>query len=178
MILDGGATNIGIESTVLDMTTDKAVILRPGWITEESIAGIIGPIEHASSKEELQRSPGTRYRHYSPRTRVVLIEHGSSQSIERLSKEYLRNCSVGLIGHTPVDVNDTKFHAIYLKNSAPDYARSIYAALRELDEKNTDVILVEGISEEGEGAAVMDRIRRAASEVAEKETGARSQESE
>jgi len=165
MILDGGATNIGIESTVLDMTTDIAVILRPGWITEESLGRIIGPIEHASTGEELRRSPGTRYRHYSPRARVVLIEQGSSPSIERLAKENLKHGSVGLIGHTPVDVGDKNFYAIYLKNSAADYARSIYAALRELDEKNTGVILVEGISEQGEGLAVMDRLRRAANEI-------------
>jgi L-threonylcarbamoyladenylate synthase len=165
MILDGGATNIGVESTVLDMTTDRCVILRPGWITEESLAGIIGPVERASSKEVLRRSPGTRYRHYSPRARVILIEHGSRQSIEQLSKEHLRKGSVGLIGHTSVDVQDTKFHAIHLENSAGDYARSIYAALRELDEKNPGAILVEGISDEGEGAAVMDRLRRAATEV-------------
>ena len=164
MILDGGPTNIGIESTVIDMTTDTARILRPGWITEESLAGVIGPIERASSKEEMRRSPGTRYRHYSPRARVVLIEQGSSLSIEQLTKEYLTQGSVGLIGHTPVDVSDKNFHAIYLENSATDYARSIYGALRELDEKNASVILVEGISEEGEGTAVMDRLRRAASE--------------
>jgi L-threonylcarbamoyladenylate synthase len=164
MILDGGATKIGIESTVLDMTAETAVILRPGWITEESLAAITGPIERASSREELRRSPGTRYRHYSPRARVVLVEQSSSQSIERLMKEHLRNGPVGLIGHTPLDVNDAKLYQIRLENSARDYARSIYAALRELDEKKPCVILVEAISEEGEGAAVMDRLRRAASE--------------
>jgi L-threonylcarbamoyladenylate synthase len=165
MILDGGATSIGIESTVLDMTTDRAIILRPGWVTEESLASVIGPTSRAASREDLRRSPGTRYRHYSPRARVILIEQRSSQSIEQLLRTYLERGTVGLIGHTPVDVDDAKLHAIRLESNAYDYARSIYAALRELDEKNPDVILVEGISEGGEGRAVMDRLRRAASEV-------------
>ncbi|HVG21856.1 MAG TPA: L-threonylcarbamoyladenylate synthase, partial [Blastocatellia bacterium] len=66
MIIDGGPTDIGVESTVLDMTADPPVILRPGWITEESLASVIGPTGRAASLEELRRSPGTRHRHYSP----------------------------------------------------------------------------------------------------------------
>jgi L-threonylcarbamoyladenylate synthase len=165
MILDGGATRIGIESTVVDMTTDTAVILRPGWITEADLAGVIGPTRRAVSQEETHRSPGTRYRHYSPRARVVLIEQGSSQSIERLSRKYLEQGPVGFIGHTRIDVKDPKLYTINFEGSAGDYGRSIYAALRELDDKNPRVILVEGISESGEGAAVMERLRRAASEI-------------
>jgi L-threonylcarbamoyladenylate synthase len=113
----------------------------------------------------LQRSPGTRYRHYSPRARVILVEQGSSPSVEQLLRAHLERGTVGLIGHSPVDVDDPRLYRIRLGGDAYDYARSIYAALRELDEKNPDVILVEGISEGGEGAAVMDRLRRAASEV-------------
>lgn len=165
MILDGGATNIGIESAVLDMTTDPPMILRPGWITEETLADAVGTTERAVSQEDLYRSPGTRYRHYSPRAPVVLIEQSSCQSIEQLSRKYLEQGSVGLIGHTPVNVNDPNLYAIKLESSAYDYARSIYAALRELDEKDARVILIEGISESGEGAGVMDRLRRAASEI-------------
>ena len=165
MILDGGETSIGIESTVLDMTTDTAMILRPGWITEDRLAGVIGPTMRAVSPQELHRSPGTRYRHYSPRARVVLIERGSPESVERLTREYLEQGAVGFIGHTRINVEDPKLYAINLESSADDYARSIYAALRELDDKNPRVILVEGISGRGEGAAVMDRLRRAASEI-------------
>jgi L-threonylcarbamoyladenylate synthase len=164
MILDGGRTRIGIESTVLDMTTERALILRPGWITYDALSSVIGPIEGAGSQEEMRRSPGTRYRHYSPRARLLLFEQGSRQSIEQVLRECLKLGSVGLIGHTQVNLSDPKLHVIYLENSASAYARSIYAALRELDEKNVSVILAEGISEAGEGAAVMDRLRRAASE--------------
>jgi L-threonylcarbamoyladenylate synthase len=165
MILDGGTTNIGIESTVLDLTTDPPMILRPGWITQEMLSEVIGPIERGASAEDLRRSPGTRHRHYSPQARVILIEHGSVDSIERVCKEQLKTGGVGFAGHSSVEIDDPKFCAIRLGSSAKDYAHSIYATLRQLDKKNPCVIIVEGISEAGEGAAVMDRLRRAASAI-------------
>jgi L-threonylcarbamoyladenylate synthase len=164
MILDGGATTIGIESTVIDLTAEVPMILRPGWITRDQLAETIGLVERATSPVALQRSPGTRYRHYSPRARVILIEPHSSPLIEALCRDYLQAASTGFIGHTPLHMDAPGFHAISLDNSTEDYARRIYAALRELDERGVSVIVVEGISETGEGAAVMDRLRRAASE--------------
>jgi L-threonylcarbamoyladenylate synthase len=164
MILDGGATNIGVESTVLDMTSEPPVILRPGWVTREQLMETIGRVDVVATGEELKRSPGTRHRHYSPRARVALVENWSSESVEQLCEDFLQDGSVGFIGHSRVAIDNPKFTAILLENAADEYARSIYAALRELDERGVNVIVLEGISEEGEGAAVMDRLRRAASE--------------
>jgi L-threonylcarbamoyladenylate synthase len=163
MILDGGSTKIGIESTVLDVTTDPPMILRPGWVTKEMLGEAIGPLKHSASDEELRRSPGTLHRHYSPRAQVILIEHGSRDLIEQACKDHLENGAVCFIGYTPVDLDNTSFFSIRLGPGADDYAHSIYAALREADSKNPRAIIVEGISEAGEGAAVMDRLRRAAS---------------
>lgn len=164
LILDGGATSIGIESTVLDLTTEPPMILRPGAITREMLRQVIGSVGQSTSGEELRRSPGTRHRHYSPRARVLLIERGSPESIERICREKLKEGAVGFIGHTPVAIDDANFFFIELGSIADDYARAIYGALRELDQKSPRVIVVEGISEHGKGAAVMDRLRRAASE--------------
>jgi L-threonylcarbamoyladenylate synthase len=166
LVLDGGATNIGIESTVLDMTGDPPVILRPGWITHEMLSQVIGPVENAASDEQLRRSPGTRYRHYSPVSEVIVVEHGSSpRLIERVCRDRLKHGAVGFIGHTRIDIEDPNFKTIILKESPDDYARRIYSALRVMDEQRMSAIIVEGISEAGEGAAVMDRLRRAASEI-------------
>jgi L-threonylcarbamoyladenylate synthase len=164
MILDGGATNIGIESTVLDVTTDVAVVLRPGWITEAQIAAVTGAVTRAQSLDALRRSPGTRYRHYSPRARVVLVEQTTRDLLERLCNEHLESATVGFIGHTPLAIGDEKFHALILRNDPADYAARLYAALREMDERGATVVVVEGIADAGEGVAVMDRLRRAASE--------------
>lgn len=170
MILDGGATNIGIESTVLDMTADPPVILRPGWVTPEKLARVIGEVGQARASRQLRRSPGTRHRHYSPRARVVLIEQGSRPFIHSFCTELLKTGGVGFIGHTAVDIDDASFSAARLGNSAADYAASIYSALRELDRLGPLTIVVEAIAENGAGesgeiAAVMERLRRAASEI-------------
>jgi L-threonylcarbamoyladenylate synthase len=165
MIIDGGPTDIGIESTVLDLTGPAPVILRPGWITEEQIARVTGAVAPAASLAELGRSPGTRYRHYSPRARVVLVEAGSQARPEEVCKDNLKTATVGFIGHTPPAIDDARFHATILRADPADYASKIYSALREMDERGARVVVVEGIPEAGEGAAVMDRLRRAASVV-------------
>jgi L-threonylcarbamoyladenylate synthase len=164
LILDGGSTNIGIESTVLDLTSDPPVILRPGWITQEMLSEVIGPVGRPASEEEVRRSPGTRHKHYRPGARVVLIEHGSPELLERTCREHLKHGSVTFIGHTPLEIDDPSFSSIRLGNYAGEYARSIYAALRDADQRKPRVIVVEGIGDAGEGEAVMDRLRRAASE--------------
>jgi L-threonylcarbamoyladenylate synthase len=165
LILDGGETRIGIESTVLDVTGDVPVILRPGFVTREMLEAVIGPVREAHSEHELKRSPGTRYRHYSPRARVVLIEQATADSLKQVCEDLLIAGAVGLIHHTPLRFGDVNLSAIQFADSAEDYARRIYGALRELDEKKPLTIVVEGIKETGEGAAVMDRLRRAASEI-------------
>ena len=165
MILDGGTTTIGVESTVLDMTTDPPLILRPGWITREQLASSVGRIEIAASDEESKRSPGTRHRHYSPRVPVILIEQAAPDSLGEVLREQLKNGKVGFIGHSLAGFDDPRLLAITLRNDAEDYARSIYAALREVEDQGAQVVVVEGIRDKGEGAAVMDRLRRAASEI-------------
>jgi L-threonylcarbamoyladenylate synthase len=167
MIIDGGATNIGIESTVVDLTAVPPVILRPGWVTRELLIETVGQVSAPATAEELRRSPGTRHRHYTPRARVILVEQSSPAALARLSKDHLKNGAVGFIGSSRIDIDDPEFYAINLEGSATAYARSIYGALRELDRKGARVIVIEAINENREGAAVMDRLRRAASEIIE-----------
>jgi L-threonylcarbamoyladenylate synthase len=178
MILDGGTTNIGIESTVLDVTKDTPVILRPGWVTREKLEEVIGPVASAASERELSRSPGTRYRHYSPRARVLLIENAAPEFLRQVIASNLADGPVGFIGHSRVDIHHPQFHGVSLHDSPQEYAQTIYAALRELDEQRPRVIIVEGISASGEGAAVMDRLRRAASEILRGGANAGAQETE
>jgi L-threonylcarbamoyladenylate synthase len=91
------------------------------------------------------------------------VENALTESVEQLCNDLLQEGTVGFIGHSRVAIDNPKLTAIVLENTADEYARSIYSALRELDERGVNVIVVEGISQEGEGAAVMDRLRRAAS---------------
>ncbi len=164
LILDGGTTNIGIESTVVDLTNDPPLILRPGWITRDMLSGVIGSVEYGTSAEELRHSPGTRHRHYSPRAKMTLVEPGSPpELIERVCRERLQHGPVGLIGYTRVNIDNPNFKNIVLKEDPAEYAHRIYSAFRSMDEQLVREIIVEGISDSGEGAAVMDRLRRAAS---------------
>jgi L-threonylcarbamoyladenylate synthase len=165
LILDGGSTTIGIESTVIDMTADPPVILRPGWVTRDAISHAIGPLRSAASRAELMASPGTRHQHYSPRARVVLIQRGSADFIRHTCHSYLKLGPVGYLGHTLTGISDPAFTEIVIGPSSRDYAGCIYSSIRLLDESNPDVIVIEGIELGGEGEAVMDRLRRAASEI-------------
>ena len=163
LILDGGNTQIGIESTVLDVTISPPAILRPGWITREMLSEIIGTVDVTSADEDLRRSPGTRHQHYSPRAPVILVEQASPELLERVCRDQLKQGSIVFIGHTPLRINDPSFSEICLGLHAGDYAHSIYAALRDADKKDPHAIVVEGIGDTGEGLAVMDRLRRASS---------------
>ena len=165
MVIDGGRTEIGVESTVLDVTQEPPVILRPGWITRGQLEAILGRVEASACNEKRRRSPGTRHRHYTPTAPVILTESVSPDSIRRLVSEKLGNGPTGFVGSAPMEIDRAGFHPVRLPPTAGDYARAIYAALRELDEIGVRVIVVQGISDEGEGAAVMDRLRRAASEI-------------
>jgi L-threonylcarbamoyladenylate synthase len=113
----------------------------------------------------LSRSPGTRHRHYSPRARVILLEQSDPPFIHSFCTGLLKSGRVAFLGHTRVDIESPDFSSIILENDPRDYARSIYRALRALDASGPETIVVEGIGEAGEGAAVMDRLRRAASEI-------------
>jgi L-threonylcarbamoyladenylate synthase len=163
LILDGGETKIGIESTVVDMTTDPPVILRPGWITKDAMKSVIGHVENLASEDGLRRSPGTRHRHYSPRAKVILIGPEQNHLLEQVCAEQLNKGAVGFIGHSRLSIKNDNFYPIYLDENAEHYAHSIYRALREVDSKNPEVIVVEGIGDDGVGVGVMDRLRRAAS---------------
>jgi L-threonylcarbamoyladenylate synthase len=164
LILDAGPTCVGLESTVLDITCSPPVILRPGGITREAIEAIIGRLQQATSLEQRRRSPGTRYRHYSPRARVLLLEEAQTEMLQTAVTEALqRSERVGCLlyrlepGDLPPSVVVTR-----VGGSVGDYAQGLFSALRALDKLELDVIVVEGVQEKGLGVAVMDRLRRAA----------------
>lgn len=164
LILDAGPTCIGLESTVLDATCSPPVILRPGGVTQEAIEAVIGPMQEATNPEQRRRSPGTRYRHYSPRARVLLLEEAETGLLQTAVTAALqRNERVGCLLHR-LETGDLppSVRVARVGGSVEDYAQRLFAALRALDTLNLDLIVVEGIPAQGLGVAVMDRLRRAA----------------
>ncbi|MGB9635786.1 MAG: L-threonylcarbamoyladenylate synthase [Thermoplasmata archaeon] len=169
-IIDAGSTVIGLESTVVSLLEEVPVLLRPGAVTPEMLREVIGEIEiHPVAKAEIEfeqvLSPGMKYRHYSPDAKVVLVEKQASQSIfeifNRFRKKGTKVCLL-LFKDSGGREKDVYCGSDGTKES---YARNLFRLLRDFDRKGYEVIVVEGVDEEGIGLAIMNRLRKAASEI-------------
>lgn len=175
LILDGGACLVGVESTVVDGLCDPPMLLRPGGVSLEDIQKHGGPEwEHVivakktAGKLEPVRTPGMKYRHYSPTARVVLfVDCGDGKSAvsrylagSHAKCALLRGAKFALAAEMGIEATE-----ISIGDTAADMARSLFRALRDADDKDVDVILVEGVEEQGDGLAVMNRLTKAASEI-------------
>lgn len=160
-ILDGGQSEVGIESTILDLSriaTHGAVLLRPGHVSAERIAEIIGVAPHLPDATA-PRASGTLDSHYAPATPVALI--GLDQLPATLQRLAVAGRRVALLRHS-VPVSALAIAQIELPATAGGYAHDLYAALRAMDAVQADLILVEAPPAGGEWQGVNDRLRRAA----------------
>jgi len=160
MVLDGGPCQVGVESTIVDVTSDTPSILRPGGATREQIEAILGtPVEvHASSAI---RVPGQHPSHYAPRARVVLVP--PEEIITAAAAAAARGERVGVL--LPADATEmpTSVHAVVtVPGTAAGHARALYGVLRDLDEQGCDLILASLPEETGLGLAIANRLQRAA----------------
>ncbi len=149
-ILQGEPAEIGLESTVVDCTCDVPLVLRPGAVSLEELQRIVpGTRLYQPPMHEPARSPGIRHRHYSPRGRVEVLDAETAASGRR-----------AFIGLVPPDGG---FEITRTCGSIGEYARELYEFFRECDRRGIELIVCEPVPETGLGAALMDRIRRAAS---------------
>ncbi|KAK9447594.1 DHBP synthase RibB-like alpha/beta domain-containing protein [Limtongia smithiae] len=179
---DGSACDVGVESTVVDGTVFPPAVLRPGGVSVEQIreAGgdawknvIFGSADAAAS--QTVRTPGMKYRHYSPRARVVLIVGPDADATAQayiLSEKALGKVAVlparGFnVPSWPSAAQGRIACVMPLGIAGPDIARNLFAHLRDADDAGVDTIVVEGVDENDEGAAIMNRLRKAASEIYE-----------
>lgn len=153
-ILQGGRTNAGVESTVVDCTSTPPTVLRPGAISVEVLREVVGPVRTEADEEEQTtvRSPGTRHRHYAPRATVVLVE-GPSEATPGAKAAY-----IGLERPETAE----SFGLVQTVDSLEAYARELFHFFRECDGQGLAVIHAQVVSEEGLGRALNDRLRRAA----------------
>jgi L-threonylcarbamoyladenylate synthase len=155
-VLDGGPCEVGIESTVLDLSGQRARILRPGGISKAQIEAVLGgDVEAGQVVSALAApavSPGQQAVHYAPQTPAYRYEREQAGRVPRLR--------VGVMALSPADVLGEG--PVVAMPAEPDaYARRLYAALRELDALQLEGIYIEMPPDEPEWAAVRDRIRRA-----------------
>ncbi|MFC4410678.1 L-threonylcarbamoyladenylate synthase [Chungangia koreensis] len=167
LILNGGATGIGVESTVLDVTTATPVILRPGGVTKEMLEEIIGPVEDSIpfgvGEKEAPRAPGMKYQHYAPDSPVYLIEQNYENIEQAISELHNDGKKVAFIGPDAfLDTGADWFFSTGSLEDLSEFTKSLYAALRACDDTEADVILATATKREGVGAAIMNRLEKAA----------------
>ncbi len=175
LILDGGSCQVGLESTVLDLTGGAPTILRPGGITKEMIEGVLGrEIQVAGSvlrplrADEKALSPGMRYKHYAPTGTVTLVE-GEEEAVTRLMRERCtadlqagrKSCVLCFTEHMDC-FSDCNPHDIGSRADDREVAHRLFDILRRLDQEGMETIYSEVIPPEGVGLAVMNRLGRAA----------------
>jgi len=158
-ILDGGSSQVGIESTILDMSrlaTHGPVLLRPGHISAQQIADVIG-IMPRQPDQAAPRASGTLESHYAPKAPVALLPTGDIE--KTLAELKLRGRSAALIHYTPFVLSQPN---VTLPAEPKGYAYGVYAALRSMDQQQVELILVEAPPTGDAWLGVNDRLRRAA----------------
>jgi L-threonylcarbamoyladenylate synthase len=159
LILDGGPCEVGIESTVLDLSVSPAQILRPGMIHAESLSAVVGDLNaRAEGSGQALRSPGLLLRHYSPRAKLLIWRPGEVPPRE-LGVEPNR---VHLLAHTSGPVSAGFAQVCIMPREPAAFAKALYAELHRADEAGAKLILVQAVPDEPEWQGIADRLRRAA----------------
>jgi L-threonylcarbamoyladenylate synthase len=152
MVLDGGPATVGIESTVLSLAGEEAVLLRPGMVTQQQIEEMIGPVRAITSAGDASHpSPGMHRRHYSPATPLILIEGAKLPTTGRGAYLWMRQPAGAARSFRMPDDPDA-------------YAASLYATLHQADAGHWDWIAVEKPPQDPAWAAILDRLERAAAQ--------------
>lgn len=173
MILDGGPVGIGLESTIVDLSEDIPMILRPGYITQQMLAEVIGQVEVdpgliAADSDVKPKAPGMKYRHYAPKANLIIIK-GETQAVVDKINELTAECAkegkkVGIIG---TDETISCYQAAVIKSigsreDEDSIARHLYGILRDYDEMDVDCIFSESFATPRIGQAIMNRLLKAA----------------
>lgn len=170
VIINGGNCDVGVESTVIDLSGDAAIIYRPGGVTEKQISKLIGEVKTVASvgKDEKVKSPGLKYKHYSPDAEVIVLS-GSVEEVEECVKLASKERKVGLLAFDQIEEAvlkdlDTDVCIISMGDmrAAEEAARNLFKALREMDLNGVGIIFAPEIPDSGLWAAVRNRLYRAA----------------
>lgn len=176
MIIDGGDTKFGLESTIIDVSGDVPTILRPGAITKEMIEDVIGYIEtDPAIRGELvkaaPKAPGMKYKHYSPNAQVVLVKGECEKVVEHINTLTKEKKLQGLkTGVMTTDENEKMYNADVVislgkRKDTKQIASNLFKTLREFDDYSVDIVYSEVFSECGEGMAIMNRLKKAAGNI-------------
>ena len=178
LIVDGGQAQVGIESTVLDLTVQPVRVLRPGMIHAESLEAVLGEGEvpqavvsgqgqsatpTAGLPAEPLRSPGQLLRHYAPRARLVVLSWHDERDLEtQIARLNFAPADCQIVAHARIPLGPAFGGVTVIPHDAEAFARALYAELHRCDETGAGLIVVEALPEGPEWRAIGDRLRRAA----------------
>ena len=166
-IIDGGAVEIGLESTVVKVEEGIVYILRPGKVTKEQIEALGLTVEVQKQvlgkceKDEVVMSPGMKYKHYAPDTKCMLVYSQDEEKLVQKIKELIKDKNVVVLAKTK---NLEKYdvpNKIAIGNTLEEIGRNIFTILRKVDSYDVDLVIVEGVAPKGMGLAIMNRLIRA-----------------
>ena len=169
-IIDGGGCNVGVESTIVDFTGERPVILRPGGVTYDDFKaqGIDVEIDknilQSIAPDEVPKCPGMKYKHYAPNAEVTVVE-GEKNAVQKKIKELLNETNGKIAGVLTMYGADYD-NAVILSagNTNKEYAKNLFSALREFDELGVEVVFAEFSEKDGYGLAVKNRLYKAAAQ--------------
>jgi L-threonylcarbamoyladenylate synthase len=165
LIVDGGQSQVGIESTVLDLTVSPPQILRPGMIHAESLAAVVGNIQHPTSNIQHPnlKSPGLLEKHYSPKAKLLVLNWKDDADLRFQLSTFSRQPSTCfIIAHTQIPSGKNFADVSVMPHDAEAFARALYAELHRCDASGAKTIIVEEPPETPEWSGIVDRLRRAA----------------
>ena len=169
MILDGGACEVGVESTVLDLSSETPVILRPGAVTHEMLTEILGDVEifgdAVLAEADKPASPGMKYKHYAPRAAVTLVVGQANEvtrKINELAAGATGKMAILATAQTAGCYSGYEVKVLGDRDKPETICTNLFAVLRECDTLGVDQIFAEGIKEDGVGVAIMNRLKKAA----------------
>lgn len=173
MIIDGGMTDIGLESTIVDFTEDPPVILRPGYLNRQMVEKVIGAVRidpglSSSDSQVRPKAPGMRYRHYAPRGDLAIVEGSVEKVVDKINELTRRHleegarvgiiCTDETLGSYPAG----KVKSIGTRTNEESIALHLYQVLRAFDEEEVDYIYSESFHTPRMGQAIMNRLLKAA----------------
>jgi L-threonylcarbamoyladenylate synthase len=166
LVLDGGASEGGIESTVIDVRGDEVAILRPGGIDRDALsavhAGVVHETATVAASDTERASPGMDARHYAPRTPLYLApSRDAALAVARRRADIGERIGVVLLASPDGSPRGARIRVAILPDNSAEYARALYAALHDLDDSLLDAIVVETVPDGESWRAVADRLRRA-----------------
>ncbi len=167
LIVDGGPSQVGIESTVLDLTVSPPTILRPGMIHAESLAAVGGQVQSPESKAQsskpVLRSPGLLLKHYSPKAKLLVLDWQDEADLKfQISNRKFQVADCHFIAHTHIPAGLGAANVSVIPHDAEAFARALYAELHRCDAAGANLIVVEAPPDLPEWSGIADRLRRAA----------------